>query len=183
MSFQVIGYDVMGDDDDDDDDDVVAGRRSRRRKKGKTMVAVQRAGWRDGQLAPGVQTPQTGLLPLPLSGPVTNTFALAVQAITFQGVMQKPFRGERLLVDVVRTGTTATGRLLGQLFVGTDLQQADLAGLDLQQIGQSNAFGVRLTMTAAQPGVWIRIPTVLSNAIAGTDTIFVTMQLLGQITH
>jgi hypothetical protein len=178
--FQVIGVDVMG---DEDDDGYVSGPSLRRGAPRKTLVVANRAKWRDGQLAPGVQMPQEGMVSLPLSGPVTNTFSLNVQSITFQGVLQKPFRGERLLVNVVRTGTTAVGRLLGLIFVGTDLQQADITGLDLEQIGASNAFGVRLAMTAAQPGVWIRIPTNLSTPIATTDTIFCSIQLLGRVEH
>lgn len=179
--FEVVGYD------DDGDPIIVSGKKKRRRKKrrgGGGMVAVNRASWRDGQLAPGVQKPQTGLLPLPMNGAGgTNTFSASVTSITFQGVMQKPFRGERFLVSVVRTGTSAVGRIIGQVFVGTDLQQADLAGFDMELVGSAQAFGVRLTMTAAQPGVWIRVPCVLSSALSGSDTIFVSMLLLGQIEH
>src|SRR5262245_30271520 len=108
------------------------------------------------------------------------TFALALQIFTFQGQIQKPFRAERLLVTTTRTGASATGRLLGQLFVGTDLSQLDIAAVDLEQLGASNAFGVRLTMKPAQPGVFLRIPTTLSSALAGADTIFATVQWLGR---
>lgn len=178
--FEVVGYD------DDGDPIVVSGKKRRRKKRrgGGGMVRVNKASWREGQLAPGVQAPQTGLLPLPMTGAGgTNTFSASVTSITFQGVMQKPFRGERFLVSVVRTGTSAVGRILGQVFVGTDLQQADLSGFDVELVGSAQAFGVRLTMTAAQPGVWIRVPCVLSSALAGSDTIFVSMILLGQISH
>ena len=60
-----------------------------------------------------------------------------------------------------------------------------LAGkdFDLEQIGSPNAFGVRLTMKPAQPGVFIRIVTSLSSALAGTDTIFATITLLGRNIH
>lgn len=160
----VMGYDVMG--------------------AGKKGMRMRKPAWRQGQVAPGVQLPDEGLVSLPLNGTTgTNTFALAQQSITFAGQLQKPFRGERLLVSVVRTGATAIGRLLGQIFVGTDLQQADITALDLEQIGQANAFGVRLAMKPAQPGVLIQIPTRLSNAIAGTDTILATVQLLGRIVY
>jgi hypothetical protein len=195
--FQVIGdvmgEDVMGDDDEevvgyDEDGDpiIVSGRRKRRRKarRGGSTMTVHKAEWRKSQLAPGVIAPEEGLVPLPLSGNAgVNTFSVTVTSITFQGVMQKPFRGESLLVSVQRTGTTATGRLLGQIFVGTDLQQADLTGVDLELIGAVQGFGIRLTMKPAQPGVWIRFPTVLSSNPTGTDTIFVSMQLLGRIEH
>lgn len=199
--FQVIGDyedpyvqgavlgDVMGDDDDgaqvvghdDYGRPIVVTGRGKGRRRGRAMVPVQRPEWRDQQLAPGVIAPDQGLVPLPLGD---FTFSVANgQIFTFQGQMQKPFRGERLLVTTQRTGTTAVARLLGQIFVGTDLSQADINRLDLEAIGNPGAFGVRLTMKPAQPGVLIRIPVVLSGVIAGTDTLFCSVQLLGRIVH
>lgn len=181
-NFQVIGRDgrvthytsgdVMG--------DVMGSKASRRRGQ---SVQVVKADWRNRQLAPGVQLPDEGLLPLPLRSTVGGTFTAAISTQVFEGRLQKPFRGERLLVDVVRTGASAVGRLLGQIFVGTDLQAADITRIDLQQIGTSQAFGVRLTMSPAQPGVTIALDVVLSSALAGADTIFATMQLLGRVEH
>ena len=173
-SAQVVGYT------DDGYPMVVHGRGRARRPRGSSQVQVQRPGWRSGQLAPGVIAPDQGLLPLPMGN---FTFALAAQTNTFSGQLQKPFRGERLLVTTVRTGTSAVGRLLGQIFVGTDLSALDIAPVDLEQLGASNAFGVRLTMKPAQPGVFIRIVTVLSSALTTTDTIFTSMQLLGRNIH
>lgn len=167
---QVVGYDHQG-------YPIVSGRAARRR--GPTVQLVK-PGWRGSQVAPGVIAPDQGLLPLPLG---SVTFALATQTFTFSGQVQKPFRGERLLVSTVRTGTTATGRLLGQIFVGSDLAALDVPPVDIEQIGSPQAFGVRLTMKPAQPGVFIRIVCALSNALAGSDTIFATIQLLGRNIH
>jgi hypothetical protein len=193
--FQVVGDvmgDVMGEDDDvsgDDDGAQVVGYNDdgypivvtgKKRRRGGSTVHVQKPNWRQSQLAPGVIAPDQGLLPLPMGN---FTFALAAQTNTFQGQLQKPFRGERLLVSTVRTGTSAVGRLLGQIFVGTDLSALDIAPVDLEQIGSPQAFGVRLTMKPAQPGVFIRIVTTLSSAIASTDTIFASVQLLGRNVH
>lgn len=167
---QVVGYDDSG------YPIVVGARRAKRRP----MVAVTKPGWRSGQLAPGVIAPDQGMLPLPMGN---FTFTASAQTFTFSGQIQKPFRGERLLVTTVRTGTTAVGRLLGQPFVGTDLALLDINPIDIEQIGALNAFGVRLTMKPAQPGVFIRIVTSLSSALAGTDTIFASVQLLGRNIH
>lgn len=164
---QVVGYDDSG-------YPIVVGAR---RPKRRPMVAVSKPGWRSGQLAPGVIAPDQGMLPLPMGN---VTFTASAQTFTFSGQIQKPFRGERLLVTTVRTGTTAVGRLLGQPFVGTDLALLDITPIDIEQIGALNAFGVRLTMKPAQPGVFIRIVTSLSSALAGTDTIFASVQLLGR---
>lgn len=204
-NFEVIG-DVMGDEDDvqgdvmgyagpmgnydggaqvvghdDEGYPIVVGRARAKRRGNHPQVQLTRPGWRGSQLAPGVIAPDQGLVPLPLGN---FTFSVANgQVFTFSGQMQKPFRGERLLVTVQRTGTTAVGRLLGQIFVGTDLSQADVQQLELESIGNPLAFGVRLTMKPAQPGVFIRIPVTLSSAVGGTDTIFASISVLGRILH
>lgn len=198
--MEVIGQDVMGNDvmgyagpmddsgtgvevvgHDEDGYPIVVGRSGRARRANRPQVQLQRPPWRGSQLAPGVVAPDEGLVPLPLGN---FTFSVANgQVFTFSGQMQKPFRGERLLVTVQRTGTSAVGRLLGQIFVGTDLSQADVQQLELESIGNPLAFGVRLTMKPAQPGVFIRIPVTLSSAITSTDTIFASISLLGRIVH
>ncbi len=181
-SAQIVGYDEY-------DRPIVVGARGRRRHpahpaRGRHLVSVKRPGWRGSQVAPGVIAPDQGMLPLPMSGAGgTNTFTATVPSITFQGSLQKPYRGERLLVSVVRTGVSATGRLLGQLFVGTDLQQADIPPVDIEQLGDPTAFGIRMAMHPAQPGVFIRILTNLSIPLVAPDTIQVSVQMLGRIVH
>jgi len=186
MDGSIVGY-------DDEGEPIIVGasrknKKLRRRlaklkKQNRRLLKLKKLGWRKTQLAPGVIAPDQGMLPLPLAGQPSNTFALATQNITFEGQIQKPFRGERLLVSVVRTGTSATGRILGQLFVGTDLQQLDVPQFDVEQVGAPNAFGVRLTMKPAQPGVFIRLVCGLSNALTTTDTIFASVTLLGRLVH
>lgn len=174
------GAEVVGT--DEDGYPIVVGAappRRRARRRGPT-VRLAKAGWRSGQLAPGVIAPDQGLLPLPMG---QFTFTASAQTNTFSGQIQKPFRGERFLVSVVRTGASSTGRILGQPFVGTDLALLDISPIDMEQVGAANAFGVRLTMKPAQPGVFIRVVTTLSGVLAGTDTIFVSMQLLGRNVH
>lgn len=167
---EIVGYD------EDSGAPIVQGAAPARRRRGAT-VRVHKPGWREAQLAPGVIAPDQGLLPLPLG---SFTYLLAAQTNTFVGQVQKPFRGERLLVTTVRSGTSAVGRIMGQMFVGSDLAALDVPQIDLEQIGAPNAFGVRLTMKPIQPGVQFRIITSLSNALTGTDSIFCTIQLLGR---
>ncbi len=148
------------------------------------LVKVQRPPWRNRQLAPGVIAPDQGLLPLPMHGTTgTDTFTSALNPITFEGQIQKPFRGERLLVRTVRTGVSATGILTGQLFIGTDLQQLDVQGFDIESVGAVTGFGVRLTMKPAQPGVFIRLVVTLAPALAAADTILASITLLGRNVH
>lgn len=179
LDGDVMG-DVMGDELDGMD---VVGAARRRRARARGGIVNRKPGWRR-QLAPGVIQPDEGMVPLPLQ-PLANggIFNSSLSIITFQGQLQKPFRGERLLVSTVRTGTTAVGRLLTQFFIGTDLMQADIQGWDAELIGNPNSFGTRLTMKAAEPGVLIRAIVTLSNNAAGTDTIFANFTLLGRIVH
>lgn len=169
---QVIGYDEEG-------DAIVVGKARGRRRRGP-MLQLTKPGWRDSQLAPGVIAPDQGLLTLPMGG---FTFTASAQTNTFQGQVQKPFRGERFLIRVVRTGTTATGTILAQLFVGTDLAMLDVQPVDLESLADPQAFGVRLTMKPAQPGVFIRALCTLDTVLTTTDTIKVSLQLLGRNIH
>lgn len=170
--YEVIGY-------DHNDYPIVVGA-GRRRRRGGAAVRVHKPDWRQRQLAPGVQAPDEGLESLPMGN---FTFALAAQTNTYSGQVQKPFQGERWLLRVVRTGTTATGIILAQLFAGTDLAQLDVTPLDLESLARPDAFGVRNAMKPVQPGVLMRAVSSLSSAIAGTDTIATSLQLLGKLIH
>jgi hypothetical protein len=171
----IVGTDEYG-------EPIIVGKRRHRRSR-RHRVVVKKPGWRAGQLAPGVIAPDQGLLPLPLIAANSSTFDSTHATLTFEGQIQKPFRGERLLVETVRTGVTAVGRLLSQLFVGTDLQQLDVPGFDAEAVGNPTAFGVRLTMKPAQPGVFIRLVTTLSAPLVAPDTIFASVTILGRNVH
>lgn len=172
--FEVVGYDA-------NDNPIVVGKRGRRRGRGAgTPVVVRKPEWRQRQLAPGVQAPDEGLETLPMGNFVFTATALTN---TYQGQVQKPFQGERWLLRVVRTGTTATGIILAQLFAGTDLAQLDVTPVDLESLARPDAFGVRNSMKPVQPGVFMRAVTQLSTPVTGTDTISTSLQLLGKLIH
>lgn len=194
--MEVVGYDVVGDDDEVEgqvlggiaaqvvgyDDNgypiVVHGAPPRRRgQRGRSNIQVQRPAWRNQVLAPGVNAPDEGMETLPMGN---FTYVLAAQTNTFSGQVQVPFRGERWLIRVVRTGASATGVILAQLFMGKDLAQLDVAQIDLESLANPGSFGTRLTHKPVQPGVFIRAITALSSALAGADTIFVSLQLIGR---
>lgn len=209
--MSVLGMDVVGDvlgdeidgydgDNVDGDDEVIVGavaintRTGRRRiirrpsaraagrAAGPTMQLAPKPNWRAGQVAPGVQAPQEGMVPLPLIGEPSGTFSATVAAITFVGQVQEPYRPERLLVSVVRTGTTAASpRVMGQLFVGTKLQQAQIAAFDIELIGTANAFGVRLSCQQVEPGVFVNLQCTLTSGLTTTDTILVNAMFLGRV--
>ncbi len=208
-SFDVVGYDVDGDEvygDDVDGDvmgdvmgDEVVGlvKRNVRTGKAKVVRVAPRAmarrpnmlqlpkkpQWRN-QVAPGVNIPDEDMWPLPLK-PLSagGIFTATATQITWQGQLQKPFRGERFLVQVSRTGASAAGlQVMGQQFVGVNLQQAEIDPFNIELVGQANSFGTRLTLNAAEPGVLIRVQCFLfGGALAGADTIAVSMMWLGRV--
>lgn len=193
--MEVVGVygDVMGDVMGDVDGDEVVGaapphpghwRHGAHHGGHRGGLVVKRPGWRGGQLAPGVMAPDEGMVPLGMT-PATNngTFTSTISQITWNGQLQKPYRAERLLVSTVRTGTTAVGRLLGQFFVGVDLNMATIQGVDIELYGAVTAFGTRLTLLQAPPGVIITVPVTLSSALTNPDTIFATIQWSGRIVH
>lgn len=193
--MEVVGYDVVGDEDDGVQGQVLGGIAAQvvgwddngypivvhgaaaPRRRGRANVQVQRPGWRNQVLAPGVNAPDEGMETLPMGN---FTYVLAAQTNTFSGQVQVPFRGERWLIRVVRTGASATGVILAQLFMGKDLAQLDVAQIDLESLANPGSFGTRLTHKPVQPGVFIRAITALSSALAGADTIFVSLQLIGR---
>jgi hypothetical protein len=193
LDGDVMGGDVMG-------EGEIVGAIVKKRGGGHRLLKLQHPGgspehnralqlpdrphWRE-QLAPGVIQPDEGMVPLPLD-PQANggLFTVNQFAITYQGQLQKPYRPERLLVSSARNGTSsAIPRILGQVFVGTDLQAAEITQFDLELVGKADSFGTRLTCKAAEPGVLVRILAQLSQALIGTDTIFVSMMWLGRIVH
>ena len=152
----------------------------------RAIIPPPKPEWRQGDLAHGVQQPDTGLLPMPLNGAGgTNVFTATVPNITFQSQVQKPYRAERMVFIVTRTGASAAAiRAQGQIFVGTDLQQGELGLLDFESLGAPTAFGFRLSLTPASPGVFLRLQTQLvGGALAGTDTIAINCYFLGQVIH
>lgn len=213
MSFQVIGYDeggepvygvsggdvmgsVMGEDGQEyivNGQGEIVGRAAprahalaRRHAPARLIKPPPKPQWRGGELAQGVAQPDEGMLPMPLAGSGgTNTFTATVSTITFQGQMQKPYRAERMIFIVTRIGATAANlRVQGQIFVGTDLQQGELGLIDFESLGATTAFGTRLTLTPATPGVFLRLQTQLvGGALTGTDTILINTYFLGRVIH
>lgn len=169
IAAQVVGWDDSG------YPIVVHGAPKKGAKRPKVLLT--KPGWRQPVLAPGVNAPDEGMETLPMGN---FTYTLANQINTFSGQVQVPFRGERWLIRVVRTGTSAVGVILAQLFMGKDLAQLDVAQIDLESLAAPGSFGTRLTHKPVQPGVFIRAITSLSSALAGTDTIFVSLQLIGR---
>jgi hypothetical protein len=172
------------------DDDMLHGvgaavAKAIQKRGGGSHFSLHKPSWRGGEAAPGVNLPQSGQVPLPLLAlSAGGIFGATVGSITYEGRLQKPYRAERLLASTVRTGATATARILGQMFVGVDLNQAQLQGVDVEVLGAPTAFDTRMELMQAPPGVAISVLTSLFGAApTGTDTIALTMFFLGEVVH
>lgn len=109
--------------------------------------------------------------------------APAGTTIIFSARPQKPFKTSRIVVRGAKSGATAIGNLIGQVFVGTDLQQAELGNIDLESIGAATAFDTWLSLKQAEPGVWIRVQATLSSFPTGTDFEIYTISAIGHFLH
>jgi hypothetical protein len=150
--------------------------------------AIQSAPWRP-MLAPGNPPLGEGHVPLPLNAETYggtwggSTGAPAGTVITFSGRPQKPFKAARLVVRGTKVGSSAVGNLIGQVFVGTDLQQGELGYIDLESIGAATAFDTWLSLKQAEPGVWVRVQATLTAFPTGTDYETYSVTMLGHYLH
>lgn len=148
---------------------------------------MHRPSWRGRELAPGVNEPGEGVVPLPLT-PINAggvwSVATTLGQITYQGQLQKPYKSKRLIATSQRVGASATALLLGQIFVGVDLNQAQLFPVDLEGLGAPTAFDTGMSLMQAPPGVIVSILASLGGTPpTGTDSIFLSMFFLGHIIH
>lgn len=122
---------------------------------------------------------------LPLTPQANNgIFSATVATISYQARPQRPFRGERPLVTMQATGTTSVGvqPFSTLITVGVIPQQVEIGNIPIS-LWAPTAFGVRLAMTDAAPGVLINFPVQLPtpNPITTTDTLFVQISLIGRV--
>lgn len=190
MLGSVLGDELDGDELDGDDElsgDAVLGMAlvgaAARRRAGRGGSRPNKPRWRS-DLAPGVPTPGYGVFPIPLTPQAANgIFTGGNTQIEYKAVTQIPFRGERLLARVGRNGATAVGALVfaqNGVFVGIRPQVGVLGAINLEDYS-ANAFGVRLVMQAATQGAEIRVFAFVNPAVTGTDTLALSLQILGRV--
>lgn len=178
LDDDVEGDDVLG-------DDVLGMELVGAAKKIIKHAAKKRAmpRWRR-RLAPGVPVPDYGVFPVPLT-PLANAgvFTSAVANIVYSTVVQVPFRGERLLVDIARNGGAGV-QVLAQnsVFVGIRPQTGVLGNLNLANY-QRDSFGVRFVMQPAEQGAELKMFVFTNPVLTGTDTIAVSIEILGRVAN
>jgi hypothetical protein len=150
---------------------------------------IHRPPWRDMN-APGSPPLGEGHVPMPLTPETFNgTWGTGVGGaapgvvITFSARPQKPYKTTRLLVSGTKVGSSAVGRLVGQTFVGTDLQQGELGFMDLETMGAGGSFDTWVSFKQAEPGVWIRVQATLTAFPTGNDYEVYTVTGMGHYLH
>jgi len=148
---------------------------------------MHRPSWRGRELAPGVNEPGEGVVPLPLS-PVQAggiwSVATTLGTIQYTGQLQKPFKSKRLIATTQRVGATSSAIVQGLIFVGVDLNMAQITPVDLEGLGAPTAFDTGMSLMQAPPGVVVQILASLGGIPpSGLDSIFLSMFFLGHIVH
>lgn len=152
--------------------------------------AVHSPPWRP-MMAPGSPPLGEGHVPIPMNpetfggswGNTTAGGAGAGVTITFSARPQKPFKPTRLIIRPTKSGLTAIGNLIGQVYVGTDLQQGEVGNIDLESIGAANAFDTWISFKQVEPGVWFRVLATLTAFPTGTDFESYTVTAIGHYLH
>ena len=158
--------------------------------QGPPPPAIHSPPWRP-MVAPGSPPLGEGHVPVPLNaetfggswGNTTGGGAPAGTTITFSARPQKPFKMARLLIRPTKSGATAIGNLVGQVYIGTDLQQGEVGNIDLESLGAANAFDTWVSFKQAEPGVWIRVQATLTAFPTGTDFESYTVTGIGHYLH
>jgi hypothetical protein len=104
-------------------------------------------------------------------------------SITFSARPQKPFKLTRMLVGFNKTSGAGSAHLVGQPFVGTDLQQGEVGNIDLEGLGAGGSFDTWVSFKQAEPGVWIRLIATLLGAPTFTSTTDSATYIITAIGH
>ncbi len=99
--------------------------------------------------------------------------------LTFTARPQAVFRGRRLVIDLARTGASATGLvLLTSFLIGTRNQLVGTLGIPVTAFA-GTAFGVDMSLDPAAPGIDVTLVMVVSAAPTTTDTLVVGATIIG----
>ena len=117
-------------------------------------------------------------MPLGLGG---FTFTSATPtSVVLAARPQLAFRPERLVISVSRSaGAAAIGVFLADLKIGQRSQLVSAQELPAEAFGPS-AFGVRLALDPATPGIDISAAIRITAAPGGTDTLTVIGTVIGR---
>lgn len=123
---------------------------------------------------------RTGICSNPMGVGFVSFTSASLRTLSLQAKPQRGFRGERLVIDIRRSGPTAEASpvILSKLMVG-DYNQLVGGGPLPADIFANNSVGVRLDLDASYPGVIIDMEFQIPTALAVGDGIFVSVGIIG----
>lgn len=146
---------------------------------------------RRGRGGRGGGTPYRRIVPttpgVPNSGLRLQALGLGATAFTLtSGTLlalsaspQRPFKGQRLVLDITRTGATSTGLVtVSRLDVGTDNQLVGSGSISAGAFA-ATAFDVNLMLAPATPGIIITVQLNISAAPTTTDRVDIGATIFG----
>lgn len=185
MAYDLLGYDVLGDGDDDisGSDDILGAQVAPGGLKNARWARQLRQG------APGAPAISEMMLPLGLGS--FTVVANGPTTFTLTAVPQLAYRGERLILSsFYNPGTEGDNKGsccdAGNLFVINDIkvgQRSQLVSPSALPASAfaATAFGVRLAIDPAVPGVIITVSiSYIGPALTGDETATVTGTILGR---
>jgi hypothetical protein len=175
----ILGEDIMGEDYEVEGEDYEVEGAARTRIVRPTLRLPPKPGWRKMSVAPGVSAPSALLQPLPLRGEVNNgVFTASVTSILFQGIPQRPFRGERLVIAARQTAASTVQLRVQTLTVGTNVQSVQVADMPIEAFA-AQAYDVRMKLQPCQPGVLIQCQIYAVGTFQNNEEIPCAVVLLG----
>lgn len=156
--------------------DYVGARRRRRaparRPAGRSINARQLI-----PQVPGVPMPGVRIQPLGLGA--TAFTATSGTLLQLQASPQRPFQGQRLILDISRTGATATGLVtVSRLDVGTDNQLVGSGAISANAFAPT-AFDANVRFAPATPGVNMTVQLNITAAPTVADRVDVGGTIFG----
>jgi len=126
---------------------------------------------------PGVPNSGARLQPLGLGATAFTVSSGTLLALSAQP--QRPFKGQRLVLDITRTGATSTGLVtVSRLDVGTDNQLVGSGSISAGAFA-ATAFDVNLSIAPATPGITITCQLNISAAPTTTDRVDIGGTIFG----
>jgi len=124
--------------------------------------------------------PAIGVKLQPLGFTVVSFTATSGLALTATTRPQKPFKGRRLVVDIARTGTTATGLITSNsLNVGVNNQWVSSNPVGAGSFA-ATAFDVNVELSACSSALDITVNYAITAAPTMTDRVDIATTLFGE---
>jgi len=151
---------------------IEMGRRGMRRSRGRRIPARRLI-----PQVPGVPMPGARLQPLGLGATAFTAASGTILALVARP--QRPFLGQRLVVDITRTGASATGLVtITRLDIGTANQLVSSGALSAAAFA-ATAFDVNLQLDPATPGIDITVQFAITVAPAAADRVDISGTIFG----